>query len=225
MERLIFVIQTLYEALTGQVVHSPVTNNHPGSVSLANLELVWEWVRGALLWRTHCRPWKRPSDDTVLPTFVRPPASIITWLANLIINTFLSFYKLLEGRAWCQLARQLTLLCFFYYSTLGENFDRQASLRRSLIYTDTLVRRPKKVKRRKTISGIPDIIQKELGTVHQHCILLSFLAAPIYRTNLMWFSQFHTFPGQLLGEDLGEVVPVQRTCFGEEGWGGDSMET
>ncbi|OBS76757.1 hypothetical protein A6R68_16788 [Neotoma lepida] len=45
----------------------------------------------------------------------------------------------------------------------GENFDRQASLRRSLIYTDTLVRRPKKVKRRKTISGIPDIIQKELG--------------------------------------------------------------
>ncbi|XP_015860183.1 NHS-like protein 1 isoform X5 [Peromyscus maniculatus bairdii] len=47
----------------------------------------------------------------------------------------------------------------------GENFDRQASLRRSLIYTDTLVRRPKKVKRRKTISGIPDIIQKELASV------------------------------------------------------------
>ncbi|EDL03465.1 NHS-like 1, isoform CRA_b [Mus musculus] len=46
----------------------------------------------------------------------------------------------------------------------GENFDRQASLRRSLIYTDTLVRRPKKVKRRKTISGIPDIIQKELAS-------------------------------------------------------------
>ncbi|XP_025781696.1 NHS-like protein 1 [Puma concolor] len=45
----------------------------------------------------------------------------------------------------------------------GENFDRQASLRRSLIYTDTLVRRPKKVKRRKTITGVPDNIQKELG--------------------------------------------------------------
>uniref|UniRef100_G3TMR6 NHS like 1 n=1 Tax=Loxodonta africana TaxID=9785 RepID=G3TMR6_LOXAF len=44
----------------------------------------------------------------------------------------------------------------------GENFDRQASLRRSLIYTDTLVRRPKKVKRRKTITGVPDNIQKEL---------------------------------------------------------------
>ncbi|XP_027706435.1 NHS-like protein 1 isoform X1 [Vombatus ursinus] len=46
----------------------------------------------------------------------------------------------------------------------GENFDRQASLRRSLIYTDTVVRRPKKVKRRKTITGIPDNIQKELAT-------------------------------------------------------------
>ncbi|XP_045150316.1 NHS-like protein 1 isoform X2 [Echinops telfairi] len=46
----------------------------------------------------------------------------------------------------------------------GENFDRQASLRRSLIYTDTLVRRPKKVKRRKTITGVPDDIQKELAS-------------------------------------------------------------
>ncbi|KAL2306336.1 hypothetical protein Nmel_004253 [Mimus melanotis] len=47
----------------------------------------------------------------------------------------------------------------------GENFDRQASIRRSLIYTDTVVRRPKKVKRRKTITGIPDNIQKELDLV------------------------------------------------------------
>ncbi|XP_069090424.1 NHS-like protein 1 isoform X3 [Pleurodeles waltl] len=45
----------------------------------------------------------------------------------------------------------------------GENFDRQASIRRSLVYTDTVVRRPKKVKRRKTITGVPDNIQKELA--------------------------------------------------------------
>ncbi|XP_059354563.1 NHS-like protein 1 isoform X3 [Carassius carassius] len=44
----------------------------------------------------------------------------------------------------------------------GETFDRQASIRRSLINTDTLVRRPKKVKRRKTISGVPDSVQQEL---------------------------------------------------------------
>lgn len=47
----------------------------------------------------------------------------------------------------------------------GETFDRQASVRRSLINTDTLARRPKKVKRRKTISGLPDNIQQELGMV------------------------------------------------------------
>jgi len=47
----------------------------------------------------------------------------------------------------------------------GETFDRQASIRRSLINTDTLVRRPKKVKRRKTISGVPDSVQEELGMV------------------------------------------------------------
>ncbi|XP_051954675.1 NHS-like protein 1 isoform X2 [Xyrauchen texanus] len=45
----------------------------------------------------------------------------------------------------------------------GETFDRQASIRRSLINTDTLTHRPKKVKRRKTISGIPDSVQWELA--------------------------------------------------------------
>lgn len=74
---------------------------------------------------------------------------------------------------------KITLLCLFYYSTLGENFDRQASLRQSLIYTDTLVRRPKKVKRRKTITGVPDNIQKELGMAHQNCILLPSLLLSI----------------------------------------------
>uniref|UniRef100_A0A8C5WGH7 NHS like 1 n=1 Tax=Leptobrachium leishanense TaxID=445787 RepID=A0A8C5WGH7_9ANUR len=49
----------------------------------------------------------------------------------------------------------------------GENFDRQANLRRSLIHTDTVVRRPKKVKRRQTITGVPDNIQKELAGAGQ----------------------------------------------------------
>ncbi|KAG5847125.1 hypothetical protein ANANG_G00122710 [Anguilla anguilla] len=47
--------------------------------------------------------------------------------------------------------------------TSGETFDRQASVRRSLVNTDTVVRRSKKVKRRKTITGVPDNIQKELA--------------------------------------------------------------
>ncbi|XP_026175099.1 NHS-like protein 1 isoform X3 [Mastacembelus armatus] len=45
----------------------------------------------------------------------------------------------------------------------GAVFDRQASIRRSLINTDTVSRRPKKVKRRKTISGLPDNITQELA--------------------------------------------------------------
>lgn len=49
----------------------------------------------------------------------------------------------------------------------GAVFDRQASIRRSLINTDTVSRRPKKVKRRKTISGLPDNINLELGMVHR----------------------------------------------------------
>uniref|UniRef100_A0A8C3S5B7 Secreted protein n=1 Tax=Chelydra serpentina TaxID=8475 RepID=A0A8C3S5B7_CHESE len=78
---------------------------------------------------------------------------------------------------------KVMLLCLFYY-TLGENFDRQASIRRSLIYTDTVVRRPKKVKRRKTITGVPDNIQKELGMAHQNCIPSLFIfTAYHYLTN------------------------------------------
>nr|XP_057912094.1 NHS-like protein 1 isoform X3 [Doryrhamphus excisus] len=45
----------------------------------------------------------------------------------------------------------------------GAVFDRQASIRRSLINTDTVSRRPKKVKRRKTISGLPDNLNLELA--------------------------------------------------------------
>lgn len=53
-------------------------------------------------------------------------------------------------------------LCFL---SLGENFDRQASFRRSIANTDTIIRRPKRVQRRKTITGVPDNIQTELGIV------------------------------------------------------------
>ncbi|KAF7657646.1 hypothetical protein LDENG_00024120 [Lucifuga dentata] len=45
----------------------------------------------------------------------------------------------------------------------GAVFDRQASIRRSLINTDTVSRRSKKVKRRKTISGLPDNFNQEIA--------------------------------------------------------------
>ncbi|KAK7907809.1 hypothetical protein WMY93_016421 [Mugilogobius chulae] len=51
----------------------------------------------------------------------------------------------------------------------GEVFDRQASIRRSLINTDTVSRRPKKVKRRKTISGLPDNFSPDLAAPPGRC--------------------------------------------------------
>ncbi|XP_061559846.1 NHS-like protein 1 isoform X3 [Phycodurus eques] len=46
----------------------------------------------------------------------------------------------------------------------GAVFDRQASVRRSLVNADAVSRRPKKVKRRKTISGLPDDVDLELAS-------------------------------------------------------------
>ncbi|XP_052001817.1 NHS-like protein 1 isoform X2 [Xyrauchen texanus] len=49
----------------------------------------------------------------------------------------------------------------------GENFDRQASFRRSAANTDTIIRRPKRVQRRKTITGVPENILTELANKGQ----------------------------------------------------------
>ncbi|XP_041063553.1 NHS-like protein 1 [Carcharodon carcharias] len=58
----------------------------------------------------------------------------------------------------------------------GESFDRQAGTRRSLVRSDTALRRPTRIKRRKTITGLPDTIQKELGSgqaqVRGHSVIL-----------------------------------------------------
>ncbi|KAL6095981.1 nhsl1 [Pungitius sinensis] len=76
----------------------------------------------------------------------------------------------------------------------GAVFDRQASIRRSLINTDTVSRRPKKVKRRKTISGLPDNFNHEL-------------AAKGYGGELRPHSMF--IPGQY--STLGRVGSVSST--------------
>ncbi|CAN8203945.1 unnamed protein product [Coccothraustes coccothraustes] len=109
----------------------------------------------------------------------------------------------------------------------GENFDRQASIRRSLIYTDTVVRRPKKVKRRKTISGIPDTIQKELavGTgqsdfrghsmyVPDHCSTLGRLDS--YRSTMQ---RSETKDTSCQTEEVKVVPPSMRRIRAQKGQG------
>ncbi|KAL7387776.1 hypothetical protein ABVT39_000759 [Epinephelus coioides] len=62
-----------------------------------------------------------------------------------------------------RLAAQAVPTAIVPINVTGAVFDRQASIRRSLINTDTVSRRPKKVKRRKTISGLPDNFNHELA--------------------------------------------------------------
>ncbi|XP_057875653.1 NHS-like protein 1 isoform X5 [Melospiza georgiana] len=109
----------------------------------------------------------------------------------------------------------------------GENFDRQASIRRSLIYTDTVVRRPKKVKRRKTITGIPDNLQKELavGTgqsdfrghsmyVPDHCSTLGRLDS--YRSAMQ---RSETKDTSCQTEEVKVVPPSMRRIRAQKGQG------
>nr|XP_055027600.1 NHS-like protein 1 isoform X2 [Misgurnus anguillicaudatus] len=61
-----------------------------------------------------------------------------------------------------RLQAQTVLTDIIPINITGENFDRQASFRRSISNTDTIIRRSKRVQRRKTITGVPDNIQTEL---------------------------------------------------------------
>uniref|UniRef100_UPI00358FAC43 NHS-like protein 1 n=1 Tax=Myxine glutinosa TaxID=7769 RepID=UPI00358FAC43 len=49
----------------------------------------------------------------------------------------------------------------------GSNFERQASMRRSLLYTEGTLNRRIKNSRRKTISGVPDKMQNELASASE----------------------------------------------------------
>lgn len=75
----------------------------------------------------------------------------------------------------------------------GAVFDRQASIRRSLINTDTVSRRPKKVKRRKTISGLPDNFNQELGMDHCGAKCCPLLSTDLYQHSGQASLHFHHF--------------------------------
>ncbi|KAM5263995.1 NHS-like protein 1 [Ctenodactylus gundi] len=109
----------------------------------------------------------------------------------------------------------------------GENFDRQASLRRSLIYTDTLVRRPKKVKRRKTITGVPDNIQKELALgagqdeVDGHSVYTPDHCSTLERLDSYWSAgqRSGTRDSSCQTEDAKVVPPSMRRIRAHKGLG------
>lgn len=94
----------------------------------------------------------------------------------------------------------------------GAVFDRQASIRRSLINTDTVSRRPKKVKRRKTISGLPDNINQELGMNHRGAICCPLLSTDLYQHSGRASFLLSLLPINLLSMDpfFWSYIPVQK---------------
>ncbi|XP_052010136.1 NHS-like protein 1 [Xyrauchen texanus] len=108
----------------------------------------------------------------------------------------------------------------------GENFDRQASFRRSAANTDTIIRRPKRVQRRKTITGVPDNIQAELANkgqadsrIHSMCVAdqYSTLSRVGSVTSTLRCSDAHDSSCQT--EEINIVPPSVRRIKAQRGHG------
>ncbi|NWZ64000.1 NHSL1 protein, partial [Acrocephalus arundinaceus] len=178
-------------------------------------------------------PWKKkcpvsPPEEEKLITIKRPKSPATNELSD--INTQTNWTKSLPLPTPEEKMRQQAQAVqtdVVPINVTGENFDRQASIRRSLIYTDTVVRRPKKVKRRKTITGIPDNIQKELavGTgqsdfrghsmyVPDHCSTLGRLDS--YRSAMQ---RSETKDTSCQTEEVKVVPPSMRRIRAQKGQG------
>ncbi|NXG21747.1 NHSL1 protein, partial [Grallaria varia] len=178
-------------------------------------------------------PWNNkcpvsPTEEEKLITIKRPKSPASNDLSD--INTQTNWTKSLPLPTPEEKMRQQAQAVqtdVVPINVTGENFDRQASIRRSLIYTDTVVRRPKKVKRRKTITGIPDNIQKELavGTaqsdfrghsmyVPDHCSTLGRLDS--YRSAVQ---RSETKDTSCQTEEVKVVPPSMRRIRAQKGQG------
>ncbi|XP_070705139.1 NHS-like protein 1 isoform X2 [Pempheris klunzingeri] len=108
----------------------------------------------------------------------------------------------------------------------GAVFDRQASIRRSLINTDTVSRRPKKVKRRKTISGLPDNINQELakghgGELRPHSMFIPGQYSTLGRVGSVnsMLRRSHTRDSSCQTEEVKIVPPSMRRIRAQRGQG------
>ncbi|NXH90787.1 NHSL1 protein, partial [Edolisoma coerulescens] len=177
-------------------------------------------------WNNKC-PVSSPEEEKLI-TIKRPKSPAANELSD--INTQTNWTKSLPLPTPEEKMRQQAQAVqtdVVPINVTGENFDRQASIRRSLIYTDTVVRRPKKVKRRKTITGIPDNIQKELavGTgqsdfrghsmyVPDHCSTLGRLDS--YRSAMQ---RSETKDTSCQTEEVKVVPPSMRRIRAQKGQG------
>ncbi|KAL1258353.1 hypothetical protein QQF64_011597 [Cirrhinus molitorella] len=115
----------------------------------------------------HMRSWKRkasesPNEEEKL-VYSMPPQTPLLEHDMDIQRSWTSCLPLPTPEEKMRLQAQSVATDVIPINITGENFDRQASFRRSAANTDTIIRRPKRVQRRKTITGVPDNIQTELA--------------------------------------------------------------
>ncbi|XP_058880184.1 NHS-like protein 1 isoform X2 [Acipenser ruthenus] len=117
----------------------------------------------------HLTLWKHKStvsstEDEKLMFSVRPKTPVLGDVSDINIQTnWTKSLPLPTPEEKMRLQAQAVQADVVPINITGKTFDRQAIIRQSLVNTDTVVRRPKKVKRRKTITGVPDNIQMELA--------------------------------------------------------------
>ncbi|KAK6489721.1 NHS-like protein 1 [Huso huso] len=104
------------------------------------------------------------TEDEKLMFSVRPKTPVLGDVSDINIQTnWTKSLPLPTPEEKMRLQAQAVQADVVPINITGKTFDRQAIIRQSLVNTDTVVRRPKKVKRRKTITGVPDNIQMELA--------------------------------------------------------------
>ncbi|XP_059375056.1 NHS-like protein 1 isoform X2 [Carassius carassius] len=133
----------------------------------------------------HLRPWKRkasesPNEEEKL-VYSMPPQTPLLEHDPDIQRSWTSCLPLPTPEEKMRLQAQSVATAIIPIDITGENFDRQASFRRSAANTDTIIRRPKRVQRRKTITVL-DSIQTELANKVQDDRIDSMCVADQYST-------------------------------------------
>ncbi|XP_048047474.1 NHS-like protein 1 isoform X6 [Megalobrama amblycephala] len=136
----------------------------------------------------HLRSWKRKASDSLneeekLVYSMPPQTPLLDHGSDMDIQrSWTNCLPLPTPEEKMRLQAQSVATDIIPINITGENFDRQASFRRSLANTDTIIRRPKRVQRRKTITGVPDNIHTELANKEQDSRFHSMCVADQYST-------------------------------------------
>ncbi|XP_016140506.1 NHS-like protein 1 isoform X4 [Sinocyclocheilus grahami] len=123
----------------------------------------------------HLRPWKRkvsesPNEEEKL-VYSMPPQTPLLEHDPDIQRSWTSCLPLPTPEEKMRLQAQSVATNIIPINITGENFDRQASFRRSAANTDTIIRKPKRVQRRKTITGVTELANEEQDdSIHSMCM-------------------------------------------------------